>query len=121
MYSLPVIFKLSLPRNKIFRIEKDINNFLKKFVFVKAFKLYCPVIRGLPDFLVVKAKYDLPSGFYEVKNWNNSLSEYQINMLNVLSMAFNCVVVQYNKKEHCLYFYKWLPLDKENELMYNMT
>jgi len=121
MYSLPIIFRLSLPRNKIFRIEKDINNFLKKFVFTKAFKLYCPVIRGLPDFLVVKAKYDLPAGFYEVKNWNSHLSEHQINMLNILSLAFNCVVVQYSKKEHCLYFYEWIPLDKNKDLVYNNT
>ena len=119
MFSLPVVFKLKLPRNKVLRIERDINMFLKKFVFIKAFKLYCPVLRGLPDFLVIQARFGLPSGFYEVKNWNKQLTEYQVKMLNILSLAFNCIIVQYNKKEHCLYFYKWSPLDNKNEMSYN--
>jgi len=119
MHFLPVIFKLQLPKNRTFRIERDINMFLKKFVFIKAFKLFCPVLRGLPDFLVIQAKYGLPPGFYEVKNWNSKLTEYQIKMLNVLSISFNCVLVQYNKEEHSLYFYKWNPLDKKSNLSYN--
>jgi len=119
MFSLPVVFKLRLPKNKVFRIEQDINKFLKKFVFIKAFKLYCPVLRGLPDFLVVQARFGLPPGFYEVKNWNNQLTEHQIKMLNVLNLAFNCIIVYYDKKKHCLYFYKWEPLDSENEMLYN--
>jgi hypothetical protein len=119
MLSLPVIFKMQLPKNRSFRIERDINMFLKKFVFIKAFKLFCPVLRGLPDFLVIQAKFGLPSGFYEVKNWNNKLTENQIKMLNVLSISFNCVLVQYNKEEHSLYFYKWSPLDKKSNLLYN--
>ncbi|DAD54596.1 TPA: hypothetical protein [Aquificae Conch Spring virus] len=119
MFSLPVVFKLKLPRNKVLRIERDINMFLKKFVFIKAFKLYCPVLRGLPDFLVIQARFGLPAGFYEVKNWNKQLTKYQVKMLNILSLAFNCIVVQYNKKEHCLYFYKWEPLDNKNGMLYN--
>jgi len=105
MLTLQHIFSLHLSEGKQINTEKDIYAFLKKHVFVKSYKLYCPVLRGMPDFLVIKANYNLPSGFYEVKN-KTQLTQSQIKLLSELCMVFDCIVVKYNKQEHKLDFYK---------------
>jgi hypothetical protein len=69
--------------------------------------MYSFVLRGFPDFIVVKTKVDqLTPGFYEVKYSNkiSSLTESQTNLLKVLSESFDVYVVLYDKKEHKINF-----------------
>ncbi len=92
--------------------EKDAYKLLQEFVFDKAYKLYTPILRGFPDFIVVKLKqeykdYLLP-GFYEIKFNRGRLSPYQITFLSSLSVAFP-VYLLVVKQDYSFVVYRLLP------------
>ncbi len=100
-------YELILPQKCKISCEKDLYRVLKNKVFEKCFKVYSFVLRGFPDFIVVKTKVDqLTPGFYEVKYSNkiSSLTENQAKLLKVLSESFDVYVVLYDKKEHKIKF-----------------
>lgn len=98
-------------RYKIKR-EKDVYRFLKDKVFAKSFKVFSPVLKGLPDFIVIRTQVkELPPGFYEVKYGKLSLTELQEKVIKELALSFNVFVVVYDYNERLLNFYK-VYLDK---------
>jgi hypothetical protein len=78
--------------------EKDAYKLLEEFVFNKAYKLYTPILRGFPDYIVIelKEKYSpyLKAGFYEIKFNNGKLTPYQVKFLSSLALAFPVYLVQ---------------------------
>ncbi len=47
---------LEIEINKTFEKEKDIYPFLKAHIFQDAVKLYTPILKGFPDFIVTSFK-----------------------------------------------------------------
>ncbi len=82
--------------NKKFDKEKTTYKFLKDYIFDEAVKLYTPIIRGFPDFIVVSYKHPyneiLKPAFVEVKLDNNKLSLNQAKVLGWLSRGFTVYV-----------------------------
>lgn len=92
--------------------EKDSYKLIQEFVFEKAYKLYTPILRGFPDFIVIKLKqeyrdYMLP-GFYEIKFNRGKLSLYQITFLSSLAVAFPVYLVVV-KSDYSFVVYRLLP------------
>ncbi|MGB9638233.1 MAG: hypothetical protein ACPL1F_02925 [bacterium] len=92
-----------IPNSKL-TCEKDTYKLLQEQVFEKSFKLYTPILRGFPDYIVIKVynKYEkhITSGFYEIKFKNNKLTKYQINFLSALAFSFHVYVVEV-KQDYC--------------------
>lgn len=89
---------LEIEMNKVFEKEKDVYPFLKNYVFNEAVKLYTPILKGFPDFIVVsyKAPYNekLKPSFVEVKLNNNKLSYQQAKFISWLSKGFTVYVFE---------------------------
>lgn len=89
---------LEIPTNKVFQKEKDTYKFLKNYIFDEAVKLYTPIIRGFPDFIVVSYKQPyndiLKPAFVEVKLNNGKLSLHQAKFLAWLKRGFNVYIFQ---------------------------
>ena len=86
-----------LPNHRKLKSEKDAYRLLQDYVFDKYFKLYTPILRGFPDYIVVKLKEKyqpyLKSGFYEIKYNRGRLSPHQIKFLTSLAFAFPVYLV----------------------------
>lgn len=86
------ILEANLHTNRKLKSEKDAYKLLQEQVFHKSFKLYTPILRGFPDFIVISLKNDykdyLKPGFYEIKFNRGRLSPHQISFLSVLASAF---------------------------------
>lgn len=92
--------------------EKDSYKLLQAFVFEKAYKLYTPILRGFPDYIVVKVKKEyeeyLKAGFYEIKYNRGRLNPYQITFLSSLAVAFPVYLVVV-KSDYSFVVYRLLP------------
>jgi len=87
---------IEIPINKKFDNEKAVYKFLKEYVFNEAMKLYTPIVKGFPDFVVVSYKQPynetLKSAFVEVKLNNGKLSFHQAKFLSWLSRGFTVYI-----------------------------
>ncbi len=88
---------IEIPTNKKFEKEKVVYKFLKEYVFDEAVKLYTPIIKGFPDFIVVSYKHPynetLKPAFVEVKLNNGKLSFHQAKFLGWLSGGFTVYIL----------------------------
>ena len=103
-----------IPVSNKFKIrrEKDVYRFLKSKVFVKCYKVFSPVLKGMPDFIVMKTNYEqLKPGFYEVKYNKLQLTENQEKVIQELVESFNVYVVLYDSLTNNVNFYR-VYLDK---------
>jgi len=103
---------LEIPIYKKFKNEKDTYKYLKDNVFNEALKLYTPILRGFPDFIVVSYKHPyhiLKPSFVEVKFNKGRLSVYQEKFLDWLVKGFNVYVfhIQTQDNGSILQVYEW--------------
>lgn len=78
--------------------EKSSYKYVSKVLFSLAYKFYSPVLRGLPDYIVIKTKIDtLKPGFYEVKFENRPLTREQEKLMSMLAQAFSVYLVRVYK------------------------
>jgi len=89
------IWEYTPPKPKRFEAEKETYQYFKRVIgFKGGFKLYSPVLRGLPDFVVTELQHEkLNAGFYEVKFKNNWLRPTQEKILFELSKIAPVYVV----------------------------
>jgi len=103
---------LEIPIHKKFNNEKDTYKYLKDNVFEEALKLYTPILRGFPDFIVVSYRYPyniLKPSFVEVKFNKGRLSVYQEKFLQWLAKGFAVYVfhIETQNNESVLRIYEW--------------
>ena len=81
-----------------FSCEKDTYNYVKNRLFRKSFKVFIPVLRGFPDFIVTEVdklfKRELKAGFYEVKFKDRPLQPTQIKIIQELLKVAPCYIVR---------------------------
>jgi len=87
--------------------EKSSYKYVAKVLFAWAYKFYSPVLRGLPDYIVIRTKIDtLKPGFYEVKFENRPLTREQERLMNALALAFPVYLVRIYRDGR-LEVYEW--------------
>ena len=97
MVKLVKVLEHKFDTKRKLKSEKDSYKLLQEFVFEKYYKLYTPILRGFPDYIVIKVKKEyeeyLKAGFYEIKFNRGRLSPYQITFLSSLAAAFPVYLV----------------------------
>jgi hypothetical protein len=85
-----------IPIQKQFKKEKETYPYLQKYIFDESVKVYTPILRGFPDFIVrdFKEPYNkiLKPGFVEVKFNKGKLSIHQEIFLSWLKKSFNVYI-----------------------------
>jgi len=94
-YSLDEVYTYVPEKPKDFKKEKDTYPYFKRIIgFEEGFKIYSPVLRGLPDFIVTEKRLkEVEAGGFEVKFENNTLRPSQISVLSKLTKVMPIYVV----------------------------
>lgn len=95
---------LEIPAKKQFSKEKETYDYLQKYIFDEAVKMYTPILCGFPDYIVVSYKepYNeiLKPSFVEVKLNKGKLSIHQEKFLPWLKKGFEVYVFHiYNQEQ----------------------
>lgn len=104
---LTLQFSFTPDKPKNFLTEKQTYRYLQETLFDIAYKVYSPVLKGLPDFIVVSTKRkELEPGFYEVKLKGRKLSKHQEKLMAILGLGFNVYLVEVSTAGE-IEVYKW--------------
>lgn len=104
---LKLVYTYKPEKPKNFQSEKQTYKYLEQVLFDISFKVYSPVLKGLPDYIVISTKpKELTQGFYEVKLKGRKLSKHQEKLMSVLALAFEVYLIEVDKNGFVEVF-KW--------------